>query len=1029
MRTPVDLDKAESLYLADGQGRGVRYSVFETFSDKGLLYVRVMESARAENLVLWIQQRASGALLQSLGEQLRSLRPSPLTTAFAAGRLSPLPTPGRHGLNDEQDQAVSACIAKGLHAIWGPPGTGKTRVIAHALRALRSSGTSALLVSGTNIAVDNALERAAELIPDLRAGEFVRVGVPVVQAVADDDRLALTRLTRASLARVEQERASIVTLIDEIRRDARLTALAQAQQQLAEFDPAAYAAAKARIAEFAEHERAHARLQQARTHCAEAAERKSALDALAEQAGAACRARETDRQLHAEAARLQEELHAYRLAADRALLRVEADTTRLHELNERLREQESQPIWKRRRRAGLTALRGDIGDAQAALAASRQRFDQVNEALARTGPELQRRIAAYNQAASCSVSEIGRLDAEHARLSAEAMAARQSLHQAEAVLRQAEHALHTMQRAPEPSADDLRLTSEADEAGLPTVHARMSRLRAAAQEPMRQLTDLERQHEKVLDKLRRLQRDAEQELIDAAQVVATTHAMLRMRPALHKRSYDHVIIDEAAASYPAEVLYAISKATSGATLLGDPMQSLPIVELPEPHSDAVTTWLARDAFTTLGIDGQRPVPGCVTLTTQYRFGPAITELANLLAYDGRLVAGRPASDEIVLVDTVGLASELATVRWENGSACWGIGPLLARALAEHHLAAGETSVGVITPYRQELNLITDVFTDTDVSAKAEAGTVYRFQGREFTTVIVDLVEDGGSRIARGSPKARNTFNVAVTRARDRLYILAPLQVVAGARVGPLRVLGDLYRQGRVTVVAAADLLGLEQAPEPAGARRALWDALRAYVKIVGLYDEELLPDELLAAIEAAEHSVWVWSPWVGKRVSDILPTLRAAVARGVDVRAVVLPPRDKEERYEPYVEALRQAIRNVVFLQEEHQKLAVIDRKLTFIGSMNVLSHQRVGGRREVMTVMHSRHFAAHLLRHERADEFGRPPTCPACRQQREAALRGSGSKRRLHWLCPPPCRHPLSPFPDIDGGRHQRRAPRRPRP
>ncbi|MFI6713301.1 hypothetical protein ACIBF7_43210 [Nonomuraea sp. NPDC050478] len=107
----------------------------------------------------------------------------------------------------------------------------------------------------------------------------------------------------------------------------------------------------------------------------------------------------------------------------------------------------------------------------------------------------------------------------------------------------------------------------------------------------------------------------------------------------------------------------------------------------------------------------------------------------------------------------------------------------------------------------------------------------------------------------------------------------------------------------------------------------------------------------------------------------------------------------------------------------------MIDDSLTFLGSMNMLSHQRVGGRREVMAVMRSRHFAAHILRHERADEFDRPPTCPACRQQRRAALRGSGSKRRLHWLCPPPCRHPISPFPDIDGGRNQRRAPRRPRP
>ncbi|MEV6156908.1 helicase-related protein [Nonomuraea sp. NPDC052129] len=100
-------------------------------------------------------------------------------------------------------------------------------------------------------------------------------------------------------------------------------------------------------------------------------------------------------------------------------------------------------------------------------------------------------------------------------------------------------------------------------------------------------------------------------------------------------------------------------------------------------------------------------------------------------------------------------------------------------------------------------------------------------------------------------------------------------------------------------MAARDLLGLKHAPEPAGSQRAVWDALRDYVKVVGLYDEELLPAELIAAIGAAEDSVWVWSPWVGQRVYDILPALKATSDRGVDVRAVVLPPRDKEGRYEP----------------------------------------------------------------------------------------------------------------------------------
>jgi hypothetical protein len=100
-------------------------------------------------------------------------------------------------------------------------------------------------------------------------------------------------------------------------------------------------------------------------------------------------------------------------------------------------------------------------------------------------------------------------------------------------------------------------------------------------------------------------------------------------------------------------------------------------------------------------------------------------------------------------------------------------------------------------------------------------------------------------------------------------------------VGPLRVLGDLCREGRVTIVAARDLLGLKHAPEPAGSQRAVWDALRDYVKVVGLYDEELLPAELIAAIGAAEDSVWVWSPWVGQRVYDILPALKATSDRGV----------------------------------------------------------------------------------------------------------------------------------------------------
>jgi hypothetical protein len=450
LRKPLDLDKAESLYLADGHGQGVRFSVFETFSDKGLLYIRVMESVQVEDGVLWFRQRESGTLVESLAEQLRGLSPSALTTALAAGRLSPLPSVERHGLNDEQDLAVSACTAPGLHAVWGPPGTGKTRVIAHALRTLRESGNSVLLVSGTNVAVDNALERAAELISGLRAGEFVRVGIPTVRAVADDKRLALAHLVRASLTQVEQERLVIAARIDEIRADARLVDLNSARQQLKGFDPGTYAAAKARIAEFADKERHRLRVHQAEIHCQETAERCDTLETLTGRAETAWQERQGDRQLHAEASGLQAELDEYRLAADRALLRVEADETTLQQ---RLHEQDKRPGWKLLllSPAARAALRAGIGDAQHALADSRQRLEQVQGALERTGPELQRRIAACQQAASCSPSDITRLDAERTRLGREAVAARHARQQARTDLRQAEHDLSGVQGAPHPT--------------------------------------------------------------------------------------------------------------------------------------------------------------------------------------------------------------------------------------------------------------------------------------------------------------------------------------------------------------------------------------------------------------------------------------------------------------------------------------------------------------------------------------------------------------------------------------------------
>lgn len=81
-------------------------------------------------------------------------------------------------LNEEQVAAIDHALRvadQGIALIQGPPGTGKTTVIAHLIEVLRKAGKSVLITAHTHVAIDNALERAIEIAPQLR-GEIARLG-------------------------------------------------------------------------------------------------------------------------------------------------------------------------------------------------------------------------------------------------------------------------------------------------------------------------------------------------------------------------------------------------------------------------------------------------------------------------------------------------------------------------------------------------------------------------------------------------------------------------------------------------------------------------------------------------------------------------------------------------------------------------------------------------------------------------------------------------------------------------------------
>jgi hypothetical protein len=557
----------------------------------------------------------------------------------------------------------------------------------------------------------------------------------------------------------------------------------------------------------------------------------------------------------------------------------------------------------------------------------------------------------------------------------------------------------------------------------------------------------------MLDEISKHSRGVRREIVKNASVVATTLALLRMTPELHERQYDHVIIDEVAAACPPEVVYAASRAREGVTMLGDFLQNGPIApsKFRTSNEQEIQRWYHRDCFAIFGISDSATAhasPGCVTLTEQYRFGPVINNLANKVAYRGALRVAKSdrfsGDQSVILIDVDGLGDDLAQVRPGPGgsSKWWSAGALLASALAARHVSMAERSghgeakkMAIVTPYRAQQDLLQDVLRETGASPQIEIGTSHRFQGREFHTLIFDLVEDGTGWIARGRLHAGaqelsglRAFNVGVTRAERYLYLIANAAAIQRAKTGPLHAIRELQEAGQIHVVRAAEILDLPREPADDTIAGGVWQALRSHANLIDLYDEDHLPEELSRRIDQAQERIWLWSPWVGQRSEQLLPHLRDAVDRGVRVNVVVLPPDAVNQRLRHRHEEIANQIPNIVFLRKEHQKLVIIDRRLAFIGSMNVLAHPQ-GGRHEVMALLEGTWLAEQLLEHERIDELARPPTCPRCHRRANtvAAKGGRDGQGRLHWKCRTIAQNGehcnwTRPFVDRPGTRNQAR-------
>lgn len=139
-----------------------------------------------------------------------------------------------------------------------------------------------------------------------------------------------------------------------------------------------------------------------------------------------------------------------------------------------------------------------------------------------------------------------------------------------------------------------------------------------------------------------------------------------------------------------------------------------------------------------------------------------------------------------------------------------------------------------------------------------------------------------------------------------------------------------------------------------------------------LFDEQTFYPKFMRDIEKAGAEIVIESPFItSKRLNCLLPALRSAKSKRV---RVAINTRDPQEHNEAMrVDALKAISQlqhvgiQVIFTKRHHRKVAIIDRKILYEGSLNILSQNNS---REFMRRFESRSMAWQIIRFAKLDNL-----------------------------------------------------------
>lgn len=752
-------------------------------------------------------------LLQQLRVRLEESTRAPLVVDLWS-RVGLPPISSGSALNPEQQQALTAMTDGGAWLVWGPPGTGKTKVIVEAVAHALSRGRSVLITSHTNVAVDNVVESVAKTVTV--PGQVVRVGasdnltakvsehpwltVDKAAAVMTDREARLHTIQSAiAMNRAHPDRNHLDVVVQRLEEGngVQLESALRAQeaaitaQHLAEHISASTAESARRLAEIARIERAAepsaivaSVLPELRDRAAAAASNahRAAEDALSgERRLTSLRVAHSDSVLEWSKATSARQSWIAGLPWRRR--EADARVLRAVELRDALASEVQTA------QAALDALAGEAAIMRGAATTAQEQV-LVSESAERRTCELTRQASALRAEESAAQVHRAHVMEEHdeAQRSADAVSDHEGI----------------IARAREDGT--LEALAERDE-----YNGRVATLEAASRE-------LDRQKKLLDDEYAATKRD----LLEGAPVIACTLSSLTTKAELSNRRFDTVIVDEAASAQIAQLIYAGSKADRCLSYVGDFLQNAPITDT----DDAITEdekqtlhWQEDDIFALLGVTDRASAEEnshCVALRTQYRYPPVIADIVNDFCYDGLLESSWANSDNVaptpyvIFVDTSDHPNQ--GLRRDNVSWAHPLGLDLIETIHARHQPEAIAPLGLVCPYAAHARRAEALARRKSLAI--ECGTAHKFQGRQYNVVILDLMQDAGPlRWAaqadlsgnKREVSAAKLLNVGITRAQQRLYIIGDWRVVRSTQTPGMTAIASLVGRPEFELISASDM--------------------------------------------------------------------------------------------------------------------------------------------------------------------------------------------------------------------------------